>query len=49
MLGIAIFGLICNIIMAFMLDHTHSHWHKHGHQSHLNVKAAYLHILGDII
>ncbi|MCK1977580.1 cation diffusion facilitator family transporter [Jeotgalicoccus sp. FSL K6-3177] len=43
MLGIAIVGLIVNIIVAFML-------HRSGNtQDNLNIRAAFLHVIGDLL
>lgn len=61
MLGIAVLGLIINLIVARVLhghQHTHSHEHHHGHEHKeidapnnrdLNVHSAYLHVIGDAI
>ncbi|CAN1309554.1 Metal tolerance protein 1 [Linum perenne] len=57
---VAAFGLVVNVIMAFLLGHDHGHGHGHGHghdhgHSHghdhknINVEGAYLHVLGDSI
>jgi len=40
MLGIAIFGLIGNLVMAFILGHSHED---------LNIKSVWLHVLGDTL
>jgi cation diffusion facilitator family transporter len=47
-IGVAILGLVINIISAFILkdrhnDHSHNHHHDH------NLKAAYLHVLADAL
>lgn len=63
MLMTAVFGLICNLIMAKVLHHSHgAHGHDHSHVGHghdhhshgshledVNVRAAFLHVLGDLI
>ncbi len=41
MLGVAVFGLMINLLMLFVL--------KPSHQHNLNLRSAYLHILGDTI
>jgi cobalt-zinc-cadmium efflux system protein len=40
MLGIAVFGLVGNIVMAFILGHSHED---------LNLKSVWLHVLGDTL
>ncbi|KAJ3615768.1 hypothetical protein Zmor_012315 [Zophobas morio] len=52
-------GLCANIFMALALGHGHSHGHSHHHHdadevllfysTNINVRAAYLHVLGDLI
>ncbi|CAG9320224.1 SLC30A2 [Blepharisma stoltei] len=54
MLITAIVGLLCNIIMGKVLHSSHSHHDHHHHHHHhehgdLNIRAAALHILGDIL
>ena len=56
---IAVIGLIANLFVAFVLGgHNHSHdhaGHDHGEEGHthkqedLNVKSAYLHVIGDAL
>ncbi|CAN1309559.1 Metal tolerance protein 1 [Linum perenne] len=50
---VAAFGLVVNVIMAFLLGHDHGHGHGHGQQQkkkkNINVEGAYLHVLGDSI
>jgi cation diffusion facilitator family transporter len=54
-LGIAVLGLIVNLVSARILgaahhhDHGHGHDHAHQHDHHhdLNLKSAYLHVLAD--
>lgn len=41
-IGIAIIGLIVNIVSAFMLHHDHEH-------SDHNIRAAYLHVIADAL
>ena len=53
MLIIAIIGLVVNLIVAFVLGgHNHDHDHEAGEPEHaddLNVRSAYLHVLGDAV
>ena len=57
MLVIAVIGLVVNLVVAFVLGgHEHEHDHKgaDGEEAHeeaedLNVRSAYLHVLGDAI
>ena len=44
MLIIATFGLVCNLVMGKILHAGHHHNHDE-----INIRAAYIHILGDII
>ncbi|NCB55773.1 MAG: cation transporter, partial [Epsilonproteobacteria bacterium] len=49
---IAVFGLIVNLICAWLLkdDHHHGHdHHEHHHRHDMNLKAAYLHVLADAL
>ena len=53
-IGVAVLGLIINIISALLLqddhDHeTHNHHHAHAHGHDHNLKAAYLHVLADAL
>jgi cation diffusion facilitator family transporter len=52
-IGIAVIGLVVNLVCAFLLkdDHHHDHGHgDHGHHHHdLNMRAAYLHVLADAL
>jgi cobalt-zinc-cadmium efflux system protein len=53
MLVIAVIGLVVNLIVAFVLG-GHHHEHEEGEEAHeeaedLNVRSAYLHVLGDAI
>lgn len=57
MLVIAVIGLVVNLIVVFVLGgdhHDHDHEHADGEEAHeeaedLNVRSAYLHVLGDAI
>ena len=50
-IGVAVIGLIVNLISAWLLqehhDH-HNHTHEHNHQDH-NLQAAYVHVLADAL
>ena len=51
-IGVAVVGLIVNLICARLLHHHdhHEHGHHHHHHEHhhdLNLRAAYLHVLAD--
>jgi len=57
-LGVAVFGLLVNLVCAFILggahDHGHDHGHSHNHDHHdhhhdLNLKAAYIHVITDAL
>ena len=53
MLIIAVIGLVVNLVVAFVLG-GHHHEHEEGDEEHdeaedLNVRSAYLHVLGDAI
>lgn len=55
-IGVAIIGLIVNIVSAFLLredhhdhdGHGHAHHHHHAHDD-ANLRAAYLHVLADAL
>jgi len=53
--GIAVVGLIVNLVSAWLLheehDHEHDHEHEHDHAHHhdTNLRAAYLHVLADAL
>lgn len=55
MLVIAVIGLVVNLVVAFVLGgHAHEHDDEEGAEAHeeaedLNVRSAYLHVLGDAI
>ena len=57
-IGVAIIGLVVNLVCAYLLhaNHSHSHGHEHGHDhnhhSHHhdhNLRAAYLHVMADAL
>jgi cation diffusion facilitator family transporter len=53
-IAVAVFGLIINLICAFLLQDSHTHGHTHGHDDHEhhhdhNLKAAYMHVLADAL
>jgi len=53
MLIIAVIGLVVNLVVAFVLGR-HHHEHEEGEEAHdeaedLNVRSAYLHVLGDAV
>ncbi len=51
-IAVAGFGLFINLICALLLkDHHHGHAHDyaHGHSHDHNLKAAYLHVLADVL
>jgi cation diffusion facilitator family transporter len=56
-LPVAIVGLVVNIVCALLLQHDHHHEdhdvHDHHHEHHdhhdHNLRAAYLHVLGDVV
>jgi cation diffusion facilitator family transporter len=56
--GIAVLGLIVNLVSAWLLHHDHAHDHHHGDHDHdnddhdhqdTNLRAAYLHVLADAL
>ncbi|KAI9219974.1 cation efflux protein, partial [Blastocladiella britannica] len=58
MLGIAVIGLVVNLILIFALGHGHAHahgaeeaghGHSHAHGGNMNLRAAVIHIIGDIV
>lgn len=56
MLIIAVIGLVVNLVVAFILGghtpHTHAHdehEHTHAQRENLNLRSAFLHVLGDAI
>jgi cobalt-zinc-cadmium efflux system protein len=53
MLVIAVIGLLVNAAVAFVLhgpgEHAHDHENHHHQTEDLNLKSAYLHVLGDAI
>lgn len=54
-IGIAIVGLLVNLVCAWLLKddhHHHEHHHEHEHHEHhhdMNLKAAYIHVLADAL
>lgn len=55
---VAAFGLVVNLVSAWLLDHDHDHDHHHEHEAHHdhdrehvdhNLRAAYLHVLADAL
>ncbi|MCR9096486.1 MAG: CDF family Co(II)/Ni(II) efflux transporter DmeF [bacterium] len=52
-IGVAILGLIVNLVSAWLLRDGHDHGHDHGHDGHHhhdhNLRAAYLHVLADAL
>lgn len=55
MLVIAVIGLVVNLVVAFVLGgHAHEHEHEEGEEEHdeaedLNVRSAFLHVIGDAV
>jgi cation diffusion facilitator family transporter len=49
-IAVAVFGLFINIVCAYLLrdSHDHAREHKHHHHDH-NLKAAYMHVLADVL
>jgi cation diffusion facilitator family transporter len=49
-IGVAVLGLIVNLLCAYLLhgEHSHAHDHDHHHHDH-NLRAAYLHVLADAL
>ena len=47
-IGVALVGLIVNLVSAWMLRDGHDH-HGHHHDHDYNLRAAYLHVLSDAI
>ncbi len=47
MLGVAAVGLVANLVSAIVLRAGHDH--GHGHERQLNVHAAYMHVLSDLL
>ena len=49
-IGVAVLGLVVNLVCAYLLHAKHSHDHDHNHNNHYhdhNLRAAYLHVLAD--
>lgn len=55
MMVIAVIGLVVNLVVAFVLGgHAHEHEHEEGEEEHeeaedLNVRSAFLHVVGDAV
>lgn len=47
-IGVAVVGLLVNLVSALMLKENH-HGHDHGHDHDHNLKAAYFHVLADAL
>lgn len=50
-IGVAVLGLLVNLVSALLLKgahHHHGHGHEHSHTDH-NLKAAYFHVLADAL
>ena len=48
-IGVAVVGLVVNLVSAFLLKGHHHHGHHHGHHHDHNLRAAYLHVLTDAL
>ena len=54
-IGVAVIGLIVNLVCALIFKDAQHHHHDHGHQHHphqhhdLNLRAAYVHVLADAL
>ncbi|MBW4578240.1 MAG: CDF family Co(II)/Ni(II) efflux transporter DmeF [Tildeniella nuda ZEHNDER 1965/U140] len=48
-IGVAIFGLVINLISGFLLQEHHDHSHGHDHPHDYNLRAAYIHVLADAL
>lgn len=52
-IGIAVIGLLVNLVCALLLKDDHHHGHSHGghhhHHHDLNRRAAYIHVLADAL
>ena len=51
-IGVAVLGLVVNLICAYLLHAKHSHDHDHNYNNHHhdhNLRAAYLHVLADAL
>lgn len=49
-IGVAVLGLLVNVVCAFILQGHRDHLHEHDHHHHdLNLKAAYFHVLADAL
>jgi len=49
-IGVAVLGLLVNVVCAFILQGHRDHLHEHDHHHHdHNLKAAYFHVLADAL
>ena len=50
-IGVAVLGLVINLLSALILQSHHGHGHDHGHDHHHdhNLRAAYVHVLADAL
>ena len=49
-IGVAVIGLVVNLVCAWLLQDEHHYHHGHGHGYHdLNLRAAYIHVLADAL
>ena len=55
-IGVAVIGLVVNLVCAWLLKDEHHHHHGHGHEHghdpghhDLNLRAAYIHVLADAV
>lgn len=48
-IGVAVLGLIVNLLSALLLQSHHGRDHDHGHRHDHNLRAAYLHVLADAL
>lgn len=53
-IGVAIAGLVVNVVSAFLLKDSHHQGHGHSHTGHahdhdINLKAAYVHVVADAV
>ena len=52
---VAVIGLVVNLVSAWLLkdghhhDHSHPHNHSHTHRHDQNLRAAYLHVIADVL
>ncbi len=56
-IGVAVVGLVVNLVCALLFKDAHHHHHEHGHEhdhhghhhQDLNLRAAYIHVLADAL